>query len=424
VIENRHLEPLAVNCLHTCHMSSLAKKKNIEEQIRMKTFSHIHVHSGSTVNNSKRYPETWENQVFCCGLDTSGQTGRMLPYEMDSNTHHQQLNEAKNESERVALSNIHHMGDVVAHRVPMSMQCYQDSKNFLCHMDRIVQVEAGWYHTLILDCKGRVFSCGAGYSHQNGHNVSQNVDQFTLLDLKYPIEFISCGGHHSLAITKDTRQLIAFGEGRDGQLCKPCDEGAAAAGEPLKIIDEFGRLVKFKYGCAGGYHTVAIDESGYVWTAGKNVYGQVGLPQDEEATDDTLESVTTLQKLERFDSETLSEHDLRFVQCSAGAWHTLLVTNTGKVFGAGDTQYGQLSLPNRNVHNGSTRYLVPTHIKALDRYNIVTTSCGYFNSAFISRCKQLFCSGWNAYGQCGVCIIIVQEIIYLTKYNRLEQLEQ
>jgi alpha-tubulin suppressor-like RCC1 family protein len=370
--------------------------------------------------------EKWENQIFGCGLNSSGQIGHQMHPLMHqiSKTNDFVSMDSNSESsgvEAVAPSEmLLHQKEPVAFRVPT---VYNYSSNpdllpeYLIHECRIVMIEAGWYHTLLLDSYGRMFSCGAGYNHQNGHSTTTNMDYFSFVNIGEPVEFIACGGHHSLLITKNSKQIMSFGEGKDGQL----GNGVVSCSTPKKvcILDANGRQVRFKYACAGGYHSVVVDENSNVYTFGKGGYGQLGI--DIESTDSQdfiVVKPTMIRRFEEIDPVTnrrkiYDDNQIKIVQCSAGAWHTLFVTDSGLVFGSGDTQYGQLSLQCTN----STKFFVPTLIQDLKKYRIITTSCGYFHSAFIAENGQLFTCGWNAYGNCGTGSTATQR--HVTKVSLL-----
>ncbi|KAG2387215.1 hypothetical protein C9374_001547 [Naegleria lovaniensis] len=199
--------------------------------------------------------------------------------------------------------------------------------------------------------------------------------------------------------------------------------------------------------CCGGYHSIMILADHTVCAFGKNTYGQCGVWEklDIQASQASLDefrvltptlikhflvpkknlsqyihtellSKRSLSEQAAFYRETTSSHnhsnsiqyswqDVDIVDCAAGAWHTLLLTKQGRVFGLGDTQYGQLGLENRqddnstNPSTSSTRYPLPFLISSLQHERIAAVSCGYFHSVFLTRDGRVYTVGWNAYGQ-------------------------
>jgi alpha-tubulin suppressor-like RCC1 family protein len=96
----------------------------------------------------------------------------------------------------------------------------------------------------------------------------------------------------------------------------------------------------------------------------------------------------------------------RIIDIAVGANHCLFVTgkwkicecnsvlDTGKVYGLGNTKYGEAGLPNLN----SGVVSVPTEILSLSNYKIVSVSAGNRHSMFLTDNGKVFVSGSNRYG--------------------------
>ncbi|KAL9642785.1 hypothetical protein ABK040_009860 [Willaertia magna] len=332
-----------------------------------------------------------------------------------------------------------------------------DAKRFI-----IKSVHCGWYHSVLLTEDGKLYSCGAGYSNQSGHLQTSNVNQFCHLNtVKDPIDTVFCGGHHTIALTHEGESYV-WGEGREGQLGLT---DTIASTTPVKLTKSVFKImsnsddVKIVKAAAGGYHSIFVLSNGQVLACGKNSYGQCGVVDDlARGSTYSMEEFrvvipTLIKKYERNqsnnstnslpsssvsrlsdafkrkvsvstsssfneDSEssntnTISYQKLQIVDCAAGAWHSILLTKDGRVFGMGDTQYGQLGLSNRL--DGTTRYPLPFLIKSLQHEKIKAVSCGYFHSVFLTQDGRIYTCGWNAYGQCGTSNTRTQRNIYLLR---------
>ncbi|KAL7036552.1 hypothetical protein ACKWTF_008846 [Chironomus riparius] len=119
----------------------------------------------------------------------------------------------------------------------------------------------------------------------------------------------------------------------------------------------------------------------YVW--GSDVNNELGLSSDD------IESYNTPQRMQWEESENLK-------QAALGGQHTLLLTNSGKVFSCGDNEFGQLGITRQE----SSRKR-PQLIEALENYNITQICCGFQHSAAINEWGQIFVWGLNTLGQCG-----------------------
>lgn len=144
----------------------------------------------------------------------------------------------------------------------------------------IKSVHCGWYNTVLLSTDGRLWSCGAGYCYQSGHNQTANVSSFLQIkSIQHPIRQLSCGGHHTVALTTEG-DLYVWGEAREGQLGLS-EEPIAGITPTFVPLTEFQKAMKpalksskIERVCCGGYHTLFILSNGTVYACGKNTYGQ------------------------------------------------------------------------------------------------------------------------------------------------------
>ena len=158
-------------------------------------------------------------------------------------------------------------------------------KVFSLQKHRVIQVALGSYHTVVLTNKGEVFSFGYGCSGQLGLGNGEDMDTPTKvrgLELTKggdPVVQIAAGYEHTVALTL-SGLVYTFGLGKHGQL----GHGSHYNELYPRMLKHLGRL----YGravqvSAGGYHTVLRHEDGRVTTFGNNASGQLGHGDKENA---------------------------------------------------------------------------------------------------------------------------------------------
>lgn len=144
----------------------------------------------------------------------------------------------------------------------------------------ITKIAAGVAHGLAIDSSGAVWGWGYNAFGQLGQPVNTTSPSiFMALQITLPgaATAISAGSGHSLAIINDS--VYAWGYNFYGQL----GNGAALKSEtpvltPQKVMMDLNNtaLTGINTITAIGFHNIAIDGSGNVWTWGYNGYGQLG----------------------------------------------------------------------------------------------------------------------------------------------------
>ncbi|XP_065045477.1 ultraviolet-B receptor UVR8-like isoform X1 [Musa acuminata AAA Group] len=242
------------------------------------------------------------------------------------------------------------------------------------------------------------------------------------LDTGVRIASVAAGGRHTLALSvSDVGQVWGWGYGGEGQLGLgsrirnvssphpiPCVESASfsrdqpsAATQGKQSLD--GQAYKCMGSCVkaiacGGRHSAAVTDTGALLTFGWGLYGQCG----QGSTNDQLSPKCVSSLL-----------GIKIHEVAAGLWHTICTSVDGGVFSFGGNQFGQLgtgsdqaeTLPKlldapclenksaKRVSCGARHTAVMTeHFIA----SIDTTTCG------VAGDGQVFCWGWNKYGQLGL----------------------
>lgn len=145
-----------------------------------------------------------------------------------------------------------------------------------------------------------------------------------------------CSGLEHLIILTTNGDLYSFGCGLRGQL----GHGDVRNYDKPKLIDALAGIKIIDIAC-GAFHSVAISSFGDLYSFGWNTNGQLGLKKALHESFSTSEikcqQVYTIPQLIEFEDENES-----FVNVYCGNKHTILKTETGRLYAAGLNNYGQL----------------------------------------------------------------------------------
>ena len=255
----------------------------------------------------------------------------------------------------------------------------------------IVQISAGILHTVAIDEEGRVYICGNNEYGQLGDGTTTNStlpicisDKENELKGKKIIS-ISAGGNHTVALDEEGK-VYTWGDNGDGQLGDGTTTNSVL---PICLSNKENELKGKKIiSISGGYHIVALDEGGKVYTWGKNRYGQLG----NGTTDDSGVPICISDKENELKGK-------RIVDISAGGYHTVAIDEEGNVYTWGDNGDGQLG-------DGTTNYSeVPICISnkenELKGKKIISISAGGYHTVAIDEEGKVYTWGYNYYGQLG-----------------------
>jgi len=199
-------------------------------------------------------------------------------------------------------------------------------------LEDINDVAAGWQHSLALDVNGFVWAWGWNNEGQLGDGSTDESPTPVQVeggemetDFLQDIGAISAGksGEHSLAID-DSCFVYAWGRNDEGQLGdanQPTD-----ALTPVKVLGgemETEYLEDIIAISAGEQHSMALDPNGFVYTWGDNAYrsgsgkGKLGIGDEYEI------SIDTSVKVLKGEQQSRSEYLENIVAISAGWDHSM-----------------------------------------------------------------------------------------------------
>lgn len=264
----------------------------------------------------------------------------------------------------------------------------------------------GYYHTLIIDDRGTVFASGNntyGQLGDNDGNFDQNpavpVDTSGVMGGVF-IKKVAAGLFHSLALSTDG-QVFAWGRGDNGQL----GQGDNNLDSSTPLLVSGGALIgKFITDIsAGGYHSMALDADGVVYTWGANDSGQLG----DNTTIDSWTPILVNNSV----GFTLSSRDVTIFGDSnavaitgivAGNRHSLANDKiTGTVYAWGSNTFAQLG-----AMSEASMELKPVVVENTGPGKILMVDIfsgpGSNNSIGIDNAGAAYSWGDNSANQCGI----------------------
>ena len=210
----------------------------------------------------------------------------------------------------------------------------------------IVQLEAGYYHTLLLDAEGVMYSWGDNEFGQLGTSTSTTSRGYPdIVDVTgTPLEGkrvtkIAAGYDTSFAITSDGT-VYSWGDNSHGQLGRG-SMGVRSNPQPQEVVTVetpmAGKaIVSIESNQAT---TVALDSAGVLYSWGYNEHGELG-QGTEGAPTITPALVTTAGT---------SIQDKRITKVSSGEYGFFVISQDGTAHAWGRNQYGELGNGTSNI---------------------------------------------------------------------------
>ena len=285
-------------------------------------------------------------------------------------------------------------------------------------LENIIQISRGKNHNLALDSSGNVWAWGSNSNYPMGSGLGGKVKRPTVIMSN--VKQISAGTEYSVFLKNDGT-IWGVGKNDEKQLC---DSSETYYSTPIKLSDKSdfvfissddtasaaidangtvyawgsdqaitqitadftdGESTKFTEVSVGEYHYLALTDAGYVYSWGKNYYGQLGVGDKVKRDAPTIVRVS---------SSNAPLTNVRSVY--AGARQSLAITNDGKIYGFGSGACYQLAMSNR----GTIRYA--TLISALQNKNIVKAGTGYNFSVALDADGNIYTFGDGESGALGI----------------------
>jgi alpha-tubulin suppressor-like RCC1 family protein len=252
----------------------------------------------------------------------------------------------------------------------------------------ISAVSCGYEHTMFLTNTGRVYGCGLNTSGELGlGNTTSPVSTPTLLNTSpfntVTISAISAAGNYTLFLTNTGRVygcgLNTSGELGLGNTTSPVSTPTLIDSSPFNTLT----ISAIATGCTA--HSIFLTNTGRVYACGNNGYGKLGTGNT------TNQSTPTLLNTSPFNTLTITS-----IAC--GSFHTLFITNTGRVYSTGYNGFGELG------HGDTTNRSTPALIDSspFNSLTITAAAGGEYLSFFLTNTGRVYSCGMNDVGQMGV----------------------
>ncbi|MGB0429970.1 MAG: RCC1 domain-containing protein [Bacteroidia bacterium] len=294
-------------------------------------------------------------------------------------------------------------------------------------LPKVWKMARGYDHSLALDYTGTIWAWGRNNYGQisTGEKYDYNIPQ----KLEFGIEFTEIeGGHwHTVAIANDST-VYTWGHNYWGELGNGTTEHSMY---PVQVIsiNEIGdttllkEIVEIK--CVG-YHTLARNAKGEVFSWGSNEFGELGnskrkhenvahkldLPKAKEVATGWHHSVVLdvdgnvwfwgeqhSKKNFKKENRTIKKPTLLkelsgIEKIACGSWHSLALDNKGQVWGWGKNNFAMLGT------GDSTAVRSPIKLKGFT--DVVEIGGGCFQTMAVTQNGNILTCGDNPSGQQGI----------------------
>lgn len=201
---------------------------------------------------------------------------------------------------------------------------------------------------------------------------------------------VECGGMHTVALT-DSGKVYTWGCNDEGALGRvtSSENGEEFTAGPVQDIESVNVVMV----SAGDSHTMALSDQGtvYGWGTYRDASGQVGLQADGVKHKPTV--ILTLQ-------------NNPIIKIASGNDHTVALTKDGNIFTWGCAEQGQLGrikgcFTSRGGRRGLQYILNPKQVRDKKRLTFKDIFCGSYSTFAVSQDGAVYAWGLNNYGQLG-----------------------
>lgn len=203
-------------------------------------------------------------------------------------------------------------------------------------IEKVRSIGAGFYNTFAICQSGSLYCTGENQNLQCGQGA-KNLQTLTKVKEVSNVDQVEGGYCHTLVKTLQG-QVYSLGCGDDGQRGdgQIIDDDDDSVKRPVVAAVELPTFAKQV--AAGANHSVVLGNNGVAYTFGANDVGQCGVPSDTLIGDEDNEGGPVVAP-----KPVLLPNGVgKVLKVSAGYAHTVLTTESGKVFVFGQNDSGQL----------------------------------------------------------------------------------
>ncbi|KAJ4836168.1 hypothetical protein Tsubulata_004977 [Turnera subulata] len=246
----------------------------------------------------------------------------------------------------------------------------------------LFQVAVGLNFTVFLTRQGHLYTCGTNTHGQLGHGDTLDRPIPTIIELLKEVgsvRQIAAGPGYVLAVTDDG-VVYSFGSGANFCL----GHGEQHNELQPRVIQTFQRKgIHVVHVSAGDEHVVSLDSSGFVYTWGKGYCGALGHGDEIDKT---------------IPKQLNSLNNHLAVQVCARKRKTFVLVDNGSVYGFGWMGFGSLGFPDRGA---SDKILRPRVLDCLRSHHVSQISTGLYHTVVVTNQGRLFGFGDNERAQLG-----------------------
>ena len=296
--------------------------------------------------------------------------------------------------------------------IPTLIEIYIDSNGNHINYTNITisKISAGDYHSIFLDTNGNVYSCGKSYYGISGHGDTNYITRPTLIqtyndnngtDINYTnitITQISASSGHSMFL--DTNgNVYSCGSGGYGELGHGNTNTNTNYYIPTLILFFVDNSITISQISIRGYISIFLDTNGYVYSCGRNYYGELGHGDTTDISTPTLiQTFTDSNGNTNYTAITISK-------ISAGNNHSMFLDTNGYVYSCGNGNNGRTG--HGDEANKSIPTLIETYIgvnSTIINYTNITisqVSSGNRHTIFLNTNSNVYTFGANNSGELG-----------------------
>lgn len=241
----------------------------------------------------------------------------------------------------------------------------------------------GAYNTYIFTDNNLLYGSGRNVFNQLNNNNFQytyyieNLIEFNLNNFNN-ISYITAGNENIFIVNND--ELFVCGKNNIGQLGNN-NYNSSEQLEKVNIFEFSNNIPKKVF--TFDEHTFVLTVNNKLFASGNNMYGQLG--------DNSNISVI---KFKLIDTTFLDSSIIANIVC--GKNHSVILTNDGKIFASGSNFYGQLG----NGSNNNTNSFIRINTDFFNGTPIQIAS-GAYHTLILTSTYKIYGCGLNVYGQLG-----------------------
>jgi hypothetical protein len=210
-------------------------------------------------------------------------------------------------------------------------------------------------------CNKKIIDLISGYGHYMARNIDNEIffkDGIDRLLSKLDINIMKCGLSHTLVLTF-SGEVYAWGYNEFGQIGNGCNQYQY---KPIKV-NGFNDEKTVMISC-GAHHSMALTESGIVFSWGRNDDGQLG-------HGNTINSNTP---------KSVNFKDFVIKKISCGQYHSLLLTNDGDIYAFGYSSSKQIGFQLKPIEmNKKIKFIdIAAHFSSIISVSLSADNVYYF----------------------------------------------